>query len=68
MDSGLITSGASGYVGVATGLGATVQQANQEALRIARSVVVPNLRYRTDIGERVTREDWACLRGWGWLA
>ena len=64
----LVTSGASGYVGVATGVGATVQRANDEALRIARGVVVPNLRYRTDIGERVTREDQACLRRWGWLA
>ena len=65
---GLVTSGASGYVGVATGVGGTVQQANGEALRIARGVVVPNLRYRTDIGERVTRQDLDYLRRWGWLA
>ena len=63
----LITSGASGYVGVATGVGATVQQANDEALRVARGVVVPNLRYRQDIGDRVAREDLARLRRWGWL-
>ncbi len=64
---GLITSGACGYVGVATGVGASVEQANLEALRVARGVVVPNLRYRTDIGERVTRGDLACLQRWGWL-
>ncbi len=64
----LVTSGACGYVGVATGTGATVDQANAEALRIARGVVVPNLRYRTDIGERVTRADLGCLKRWGWIA
>lgn len=64
----LVTSGASGYVGVATGTGVTVAQANEEALRIARGVVVPNLRYRRDIGERVVREDLSALRAWGWLA
>ena len=64
----LVTSGACGYVGVATGVGATVEQANDAALRIARGVVVPNLRYRSDIGERVTRQDLACLQRWGWWA
>lgn len=65
---GMVTSGASGYVGVATGVGASVQAANAQALRVARAVVVPNLRYRTDIGERVTRQDLANLRLWGWLS
>ena len=64
----LVTSGACGYVGVATGIGPTVAAANQEALRIARGVVVPNLRYRTDIGERVAREDWQRLQRLGWIA
>jgi phosphoribosylamine---glycine ligase len=63
----LITSGASGYVGVATGTGADVQQAAAAALRLARMVVVPNLRFRTDIGERVVRSDWAALQAWGWV-
>jgi phosphoribosylamine--glycine ligase len=63
----LITSGSCGYVGVATGVGATVKAANDHALRIARNVVVPNLRYRTDIGERVASRDLHLLRQWGWL-
>ena len=67
-DAQLVTSGACGYVGVATGTGRTVGQANEEALRIARGVVVPNLRYRTDIGERVAREDWEWLQQLGWIA
>ena len=63
----LVTSGACGYVGVATGVGATVGQANAEALRVARGVVVPNLRYRTDIGDRVSHGDLALLQRWGWI-
>ena len=63
----LVTSGSCGYVGVATGIGATVQAANANALRVARGVVVPNLRYRTDIGERVAHDDIGRLTAWGWL-
>ena len=62
----LVTSGATGYVGVATGIGDTVPAANEDALRIANGVVVPNLRYRRDIGERVARSDLARLQLLGW--
>lgn len=41
-----ITSGTSGYVGVATGCAATVETARLRALELARKVYVPNLRYR----------------------
>ena len=61
----LVTSGSCGYVGVATGTGATVHQANARALNVARHVVVPNLRYRTDIGARVSDHDLALLQHWG---
>jgi phosphoribosylamine--glycine ligase len=63
----LVTSGSTGYVGVATGVGATVGQACDAAYRVARQVVVPNLRYRTDIGERVRRHDLERLRQLRWL-
>ncbi|MFC5496810.1 phosphoribosylglycinamide synthetase C domain-containing protein [Caenimonas terrae] len=63
----LVTSGCTGYVGVATGAGQTVQQACDAAYRAARQVVVPNLRYRTDIGERVRTHDLARLQQLGWL-
>ena len=63
----LITSGASGYIGVATGTGDTVDQAVNDAYRIASHVVVPNLRFRLDIGERVKNHDWQALRSMGWL-
>ncbi len=63
----LVTSGASGYIGVATGTGGSVRQARDEAYRVARQVVVPNLRYRTDIGERVISRDLLTLMALGWL-
>ena len=65
--SQLVTSGATGHVGVATGTGATVRQATTEVYRIARKVIIPNLRYRTDIGQGVMRSDWDRLHVWGWL-
>ena len=63
----LVTSGTTGYVGVATGLGASVDAACEAAYRRARLVVVPNLRYRTDIGERVRLHDLERLRLLNWL-
>lgn len=66
--SQLVTSGARGYVGVATGLGATPARANRAALHRAQAVVVPNLRYRTDIGDAVQRTHWQRLRRLGWVS
>ena len=62
-----VASGSTGYLGVATGTGATVMQARDLALRRARGVVVPNLRYRNDIGDRVMRHDAARLAQLNWL-
>ena len=47
-----VTSGLVGYVMVTTGRGATVHAAREKAYELARKVIVPNLRYRTDIGEK----------------
>ena len=63
----LVTSGRCGYVGVATGAGATVERACEMAYRRAHRVVVPNLRYRTDIGERVRAHDLERLRQLNYL-
>ena len=67
VDGQMVTSGATGYVGVATGTGRSVGAANRAALALARRVVVPNLRYRTDIGARLASGNLAQLRAWGWL-
>lgn len=64
----LLTAGSMGYVMVATGVGRDVSAARQAAYSSAAKVVVPNLRYRLDIGERFLREDRAALERLGWLS
>lgn len=64
-DGRLLTSGEIGYLMVVTGCGETVEQARAEAYGLARRVVVPNLRYRTDIGRRFIDREQAMLRQWG---
>jgi phosphoribosylamine---glycine ligase len=63
----LVTSGITGYLGVATGTGATVAQAQQQAYDLARRVYVPNLRYRVDIGDAFRDRGQALLRKLGYL-
>ena len=63
----LVTSGNSGYIAVATGVGATVRKASRQAYRVASKLVVPNLRYRNDIGERVAAHDLHALQTLGWI-
>jgi phosphoribosylamine---glycine ligase len=57
----LVASGSLGYLMVVTGTGADVPAAQRAAYARVRNVVVPNLRYRTDIGDRLVREDLATL-------
>jgi phosphoribosylamine---glycine ligase len=64
----LLTSGSLGYVMVATGAGHDVAAARQAAYRTAARVVVPNLRYRLDIGQRFIEADRATLERLGWLS
>lgn len=60
----LLTAGALGYVLVATGIGIDVPTAQQAAYARVRQVVVPNMRYRIDIGDRWITHDAAAMRGW----
>jgi phosphoribosylamine--glycine ligase len=53
----LVAAGTIGYLMVVTGRGPTVDQARSHAYHLAKKVVVPNLRYRTDIGEAFQRRD-----------
>ena len=48
-----MTSGMSGYTLVVTGTGETVAAARDAANALADKVVVPNARYRRDIGQRL---------------
>ncbi|MDP9002892.1 MAG: phosphoribosylamine--glycine ligase, partial [Myxococcota bacterium] len=64
----LVTAGQVGYVMVVTGRGSTAEEARSVAYSRARKVVVPNVRYRTDIGEKFERHDHAELVRLGWLS
>jgi phosphoribosylamine--glycine ligase len=63
----LVASGTIGYLMVATGVGLAVEDAQREAYTLARRVYVPNLRYRTDIGDRWLSEDRLTLQRLGYL-
>ena len=56
-DGAPATAGYHGWTGVATGTGATVAEAQAAAYALAGRVVVPNLRYRNDIGDRLIAGD-----------
>ena len=63
----LVTAGMIGYVMVVTGLGSTVEEARDTAYERVSKVVIPNGRYRNDIGMRFIREDHATMKELGWM-
>jgi phosphoribosylamine--glycine ligase len=60
-------AGSSGYALVVTGSGATMEDARREAYNRVKNILIPNMFYRTDIGERWTR-DGDLLQSWGYLS
>lgn len=62
-DGTLLASGEMGYLMVATGRGLTVEAARENAYATTQKIVVPNLRYRTDIGSRFATDS-ARLKSW----
>ncbi|MDB4988940.1 MAG: phosphoribosylglycinamide synthetase [Myxococcaceae bacterium] len=66
-DEQLVTAGQIGYVMVVTGRGASVEEARTSAYALAKKVVVPNVRYRLDIGASYELSDRAELTRLGWL-
>ncbi len=63
----LVTSGLYGWTMVATGTGPTIRDAKTGAYDLAAKVLIPNMRYRLDIGDRLLGGDWARLEALGWL-
>ncbi len=63
----LVTAGMIGYIMVVTGLGESVESARQVAYERVKKVVIPNCRYRDDIGVRFIDEDRATMRKLGLL-
>jgi phosphoribosylamine--glycine ligase len=67
VDGEWLLAGNSGYALVVTGSGSTVDDARREAYHRVRNILIPNMFYRTDIGERWHR-DGDLLQTWGLLA
>jgi phosphoribosylamine--glycine ligase len=61
----LVTSGAYGYTLVVTGTGDTIKAARDAANACADKVVIPNARYRRDIGQRLIDGDFDKIRRLG---
>jgi phosphoribosylamine--glycine ligase len=65
-DEWLVT-GTSGVVLIACGVGPTMKQAQRQAYNRVRNVMIPNMYYREDIGDRWSEEDSDRLHAWGYL-
>jgi phosphoribosylamine---glycine ligase len=63
----LVTSGASGYTLVVTGMGQTIEAARDAANVLANKVIVANARYRRDIGARLIEGEFAKVEALGLL-
>ena len=63
-----VTRGVVGYVAVVTARGNTVEATQHDVYARARKVIVPNMRYRNDIGNRFLATDRRELIRLGWLA
>jgi len=59
-------AGNSGYALVVTGSGATMSDAIEKAYLNVRNVMIPNMFYRSDIGQRWTHES-DMLLSWGYI-
>ena len=66
-DGQLITAGMIGYAMVVTGIGATIEEARTVAYERVNKIVIPNGRYRNDIGVKLMNTDWSRLRELGWV-
>ena len=66
-EGGLVTAGLYGWTMVVTGVAPTIAAARDEAYARASRVVIPNARYRLDIGERLIARDHAAVEALGLL-
>jgi phosphoribosylamine--glycine ligase len=63
----LVTSGIYGWAMVVTGTGESIALAQERANRLADRVLIPNVRYRRDIGARLIDGDYARVEALGLL-
>ncbi|MBC8043356.1 MAG: phosphoribosylamine--glycine ligase [Rhizobacter sp.] len=61
-----LVAGTSGVALIVVGMGPTVKQAQNQAYTKIKNIMIPNMYYRTDIGDRWS-EDSDKLHNWGYL-
>jgi phosphoribosylamine--glycine ligase len=66
VDGTLRLAGVSGYAGVITGTGTTVEDARKQAYNRVKNIRLQNMFYRVDIGERWFNDS-DLLQSWGYL-
>ncbi|MDD5504824.1 MAG: phosphoribosylglycinamide synthetase C domain-containing protein [Candidatus Omnitrophica bacterium] len=66
VDGQWLVAGTSGVVLVAVGAGQTMKQAQAQVYNRVKNIIIPNMYYRTDIGDRWF-EDSDKLHTWGYL-
>jgi phosphoribosylamine--glycine ligase len=64
-DGRLVTAGLIGYIMVVTAVAETIEDARDAAYRRVKKVVIPNARYRDDIGVRLLVTELAQMRALG---
>lgn len=62
-----LVTGTSGVVLIVCGTGPTMKLAQRQAYNRVRNVMIPNMYYREDIGDRWSEEDSDRLHSWGYL-
>jgi phosphoribosylamine--glycine ligase len=67
-DGDLVTAGMHGWTMIVTGLGGTVGTAREAAFGLAERVIIPNVRYRRDIGVKLETQELAQLNAFGIFA
>ena len=65
--SSLVTSGVIGNVATVVGTGNTIEQARMQANYLAEKIIVPNIRYRQDIGTNLHLLELKQLADWGYI-
>ena len=67
LDGYLVTSGMTGNVATAVGTGETIEAARHQAHDLVAKVILPNIRYRQDIGANLIAGDLEQLIEWGYI-
>lgn len=62
-----LVTGTTGVALIVCGIGPTMKQAQRQVYNRVRNVMIPNMYYREDIGDRWNEEDSDRLHAWGYL-